>query len=139
MINGYPKYTDLILNNPDMGVDVALGQYTRAVYNGAMLVDLRYLEQYYKLPQQQDAWKKWGKTKALEHALPSVTPTQQESEQLASIISEINTYIDEMFVKFATGQEPLSNFEQYLAQLKTMGAEKAIAIQQAAYSRYLAR
>jgi len=48
-------------------------------------VDLRYLEQYYKLPQQQDAWKKWGKTQALQHALPSVTPTQKESEDLATI------------------------------------------------------
>lgn len=139
MVNGYPRYTDLILNNPTMGVDVALSQYTRAVYNGSMLVDLRYLEQYYKLPQQQQAWKLWGKTQALEHAFPAVTPTQKESEEMATITSDINTYVNEMYVKFVTGQEPLENFEKYRAQLKALGIERALAIQQAAYSRYLAR
>ena len=109
------------------------------MHSGPILVDYRYLDQYYRRDQQRDAWKKWQQTQALEHKLPVVTPTPDESEDLAAIMSEIDTYADEMFVKFVTGKESLANFEQYRAQLKKMGIEKAIATQQAALNRYLAR
>jgi putative aldouronate transport system substrate-binding protein len=139
-VDGYPKYSDLIHNHPDgLGMSAALSQYIYAVNSGPILVDYRYLDQYYRRDQQRDAWKKWQQTQALEHKLPMVTPTPEESEDLAAIMSEIDTYADEMFVRFATGKESLDNFDKYLAQLKKMGIEKAIAIQQAALDRYLAR
>jgi putative aldouronate transport system substrate-binding protein len=139
-VEGYPKYSDLIHNHPDgLGMAQALGQYIYAVNSGPILVDYRYLDQYYRRPQQRDAWKKWQQTQALDHKIPMITPTPEESESLAAIMTEINTYVDEMFVRFVTGKEPLANFDQFRAQLKKMGLEKAIAIQQGALDRYFAR
>ena len=66
-------------------------------------------------------------------------PLFAASAKTASIMSEVNTYRDEMVVRFITGQEPLSNFGDFQARLKQMGIERAIEIQQAALARYNAR
>ena len=54
-------------------------------------------------------------------------------------MSEVNTYREEMVVKFITGQEPIANFSQFQARLKQMGIERAIAIKQAGLERFNAR
>ena len=55
------------------------------------------------------------------------------------MMSDINTYVDEMVVKFITGQEPLSNFGAYQNRLQQMGIERAAEIKQAGLDRYNAR
>ena len=37
---------------------------------------------------------------------------------------EIDTYVEEMLSKFLLGQEPLSNWDDFQADLKEMGVEK---------------
>ena len=44
-----------------------------------------------------------------------------------------------MMLKFITGVEPLSNFDQYIAQVKAMHSDELVAVRQAAYDRYLSR
>ncbi len=139
MVDGFPQYSDVIMNNPDWGVANGLGMYTRAVYSGPIVQDERYIVQYLGRDQQRDALEKWFRTDAENNIMPPVTPTPQESQRLSAIMTEVNTYADEMFVRFIVGDEPLSNFDQYRAQLRRMGVEEAIAIQQAALDRFNAR
>ena len=54
-------------------------------------------------------------------------------------MNEINTYTDQMILKFFIGDESLDAFDSYREQLQKMNIERAIEIQQAAYDRYLAR
>jgi putative aldouronate transport system substrate-binding protein len=136
MINGYPTYTDSVKKHPN-GMAVALaGIYARSSTGGAFVQDERYFQQYVARPQQQNAVNVWSKTRAVEHNLPGITPTPEESQRLAAIMNEVNTYCDEMFVKFIVGAEPIANYDQFIAQLKRMKIEDAIAIQQAALDRY---
>ena len=44
-----------------------------------------------------------------------------------------------MEAKFISGAESLDNFDAFVEQLKNLGIERAIEIQQKAYDAYLAR
>jgi len=68
--------------------------------------------------------------------MPPVTPTQEESKKFATIMNEVNTRFDEAFTKTITGAEPVENWDKVIEQLKQMGIEEAIKIQQAALERY---
>ncbi|HHV59568.1 MAG TPA: hypothetical protein GXX49_04640 [Clostridiaceae bacterium] len=52
-------------------------------------------------------------------------------------MTQVNTYSDEMVLRFIMGAEPLANFDAYVAQLKAYGIEEAIQITQNAYNRYI--
>ena len=54
-------------------------------------------------------------------------------------LDEINSYISEMTKKFIEGDEPLTNFDNYMDQLQKMGIEDLIAAYQAAYDSFMAR
>jgi len=68
---------------------------------------------------------------------PEVSMTKEESEDYKKYITEINTYYDEMRVKFISGQEPLDNFDKYVNRMKEeLGIEKIQIINQQRYDRF---
>jgi putative aldouronate transport system substrate-binding protein len=140
LVNGYPAYTDVILKNPN-GWPVAqgLGAYVRSVYNGPFVQDIRYFEQYMVLPAQKEGYKTWTVEGSLKYTLPTITPTPEESREFARIMNEINTYRDEMELKFILETENLSNWDSYVSTIRQMGLDRATAIYQAALTRYNAR
>jgi putative aldouronate transport system substrate-binding protein len=69
----------------------------------------------------------------------NITPTPDESTELASIMTDINTYRDEMTLKFIMGQEPLANFDKFVEKIKSMNIDRAIVLKQAALDRYNGR
>jgi putative aldouronate transport system substrate-binding protein len=140
MENGYPKYTDEIMKNPDgLSIMQAMSKYIRGHISGPFVQDQRELEQYYELPQLQEALQLWTKTNMGKHQMPPVSATSAEAEELAQIMNNVDVYRKEMESKFITGVEPLSKFDEYVAQLKAFGIERAIEITQACYDRYMAR
>jgi putative aldouronate transport system substrate-binding protein len=136
MVSGYPKYTDLILNNPEgLSVKDAMGRWFLASFSGPILQDKRYLEQALKLQTQRDAVSTiWQADNS--KLMPNVTPTKEESSKFASIMNDVNTYHDEMFNKFVMGAESLDNYDMFVQTLKSMGVEDAIKIQQGALERF---
>lgn len=65
--------------------------------------------------------------------------TAEEAELRSDISTDLSTYVNEMNLKFITGQTSLDEFDAYQEQLKAMGVEEMIATIQAAYDRYLTR
>ncbi|MDR2101084.1 MAG: extracellular solute-binding protein [Treponema sp.] len=140
MVNNYPTLTPLILKNPDgLTAGQALASYTRANYNGPFVQDWAYYEQYLILPEQHQAIANWQLEEPYKYKLPPIQPNASESREYASIMSEVNTYRDEMAVKFILGTENLSSWTTYVNTLKRMRIDRAIAIQEAALARYNAR
>lgn len=140
MIDGYPTYTDQIMKNPDgWPISQAMSAYIRGNYNGPFVQDLRYLEQYYTLEEQRQTPIVWGATNATKHVMPPITPTSDESKEFSTIMNEINTYRDEMTLKFMFGTESLDNFDTYVQNIKNMGLDRALEIQNAALERYKER
>ncbi|MEK8132218.1 extracellular solute-binding protein [Paenibacillus filicis] len=136
MVDGYPKYTDLILKNPDkLAPAQAIAMYSRASYFGPFVQDIRYMEQFYTLPQQKKAIKTWGETDADQNMMPQVPRTELENAELSSIMNDVTTLVDEMSLKLILGVEPESAFDTYVSQLKALRIDRAIEIQQQSLER----
>ena len=70
----------------------------------------------------------------------SLTPEQNARlQEWTGDSSQLGSYITEMKIKFITGEEPLSNFDTYLANLETMGIQNIVDIYQEAYDAYMAK
>ena len=62
-----------------------------------------------------------------------------QASAVSTAMSDINTYVSEMALKFVTGVEPLNedSYAQYVANIEGMNLQSALDAQQAAYDRYL--
>ena len=140
MVDGYPTYTDEILKNPKgLPVSQAMSAYIRGNYNGPFVQDVRYLEQYYTLDEQRQTPIVWGECNGAAHTMPPITPTSDESKEFSTIMNEINTYRDEMILKFIFGTESIDNFDTYVKNIDNMGLARALEIENAALDRYNSR
>lgn len=68
---------------------------------------------------------------------PLIQATEDEQDVLNKYSTEVDTYHAEMFSKFVTGQEPLQNFDAYVANLKKVGLDELTEVRQQQYERYL--
>ncbi|MGE5548929.1 MAG: extracellular solute-binding protein [Bacteroidota bacterium] len=135
MIKGYPTYTDLIMKNPDgLTVSKAMTKYFMSAQNWSMVQDVRYFDQY-QSPLGKEAIAIWAKGKT-DRTFPPVTFSSGESQTISSKLTEINTYVTEMYLKFIMGTVPLSDFDKYVNQVKQMGIEEVTKIHQAALDRF---
>ncbi len=142
-VDGHYVYTDEILHNPNgLSIAEAMGINFRANQPSPGFNQHEdYLKQYYELPEQLEALDVWTKytDNAKETVLPPITPTMEENEELIALKSEIDTYTQEMTLKFIKGIEPLSGYDKFIEELKRMGVERYIEIHQAALDRYYQR
>lgn len=137
MVDGYPKYTDLLMNNPEkLAPAQAISLHARGSYNGPFVQDKRYAEQFFALQTQRDAIEIWKNTDVAKYQLPPITPTPEESSEYATIMNDINTLVDEMTIKIILGEESADQFESYVEKMKSLRLDRAIEIQTAALERY---
>lgn len=143
VVDGVETYTDLIMNNPEgLAIGNALAKYTQASYPGPGLCELpNYTKQYYQLEEQRKSAEIYNRyaDNAGKHVMPPIVATPEESKEQANILTEITTYLDEKFVGFITGVEPLENFDAFVENLKGLGIERVVEIKQAGVERYNAR
>jgi putative aldouronate transport system substrate-binding protein len=135
MDGGFPRYTDLITNNPDgLSMAAAMGLYTGISAGGSAVQDGRYAVQYLlSRPQQADAVEKWKETNAVDHLLVGVNPAPGVSDDFGAIWTEVQTYAEENLLRFITGARPIGEVGDYLAELDRIGFETARGYMQAAY------
>lgn len=147
MVDGYPTYTAKIrpMNGAAETKDgltfmQGLSMYTRLYATGGYIQDPRYIEQYYDLPELNDAAKLWAQTDYGKYIYPPTTLSSSEAEEFAKIMNQVNTYVEEMETKFITGVLDIDKeWDGYIAQIKKFGIERAIELKQAAYDRYMSK
>ena len=61
---------------------------------------------------------------------------QRGNSQREDLMNQVNTYIDEMALRFITGQESFDNWDTYVETVNNMGLLEAISITQTAYNRF---
>jgi putative aldouronate transport system substrate-binding protein len=139
--NGVVNLTPAITNHPDgWPLGQAWSKYARGVYPGPYFSERRFLELYYPYPEQKAALGIFTSTNMHEHLMPPVSPTPEESSEFARIMTNIMAYEDEYTLTAIMGNVNIdSTFEGYLTQLKKLGMDQAIEIQQKALVRYNAR
>lgn len=139
MKNGKPVYTELVTKNPDkLSLVQAIAKYSLGGVSPRMVNDVNYWEQVMQFPQQKTCYTEYSKS-VKDKMYPPVSLTASEFARFSSIIGEARIYVEEMSAKFIMGEIPLSQFDSYLKTLRGMRIQDAVAVQQAAYDRYLKR
>lgn len=133
--SGKVKLTDYVLKNPEgMGTfDAlrALGSWHNLPY---IQTEEAYMALFSPFPDLLDTAAKCKPYITL--GFPAVMPTAKESEDQSKIMGDLNTYRDEMVSKFIIGQVPLSEFDNFVKQLKSLGIDQVVAIRQTQYDRF---
>lgn len=136
LVDGEPVYTEQVLKNPDgLPISQSFRKHIMGATSGPFVQDIRHSMQYTTKPEQQDAMQAWS-SPTHEKRIPPVSIAIEDSSRFASIMTDINTYKDEMILKFIMGAESLDNFDKFVETIKALGIEEAIQIQQAALERY---
>lgn len=138
-IDGYPTYTELIMNNPEgLTSSQAMAQHFRSNMGGPFVQDVRYIEQYYSTPQQKDALEAWFSSvgESSKAKLPKLFFSSSESKEYTAIINDANKFNAENIAAFISGGRSFDEFDEYIADLKKLNIERAIEIAQNALNEY---
>ena len=140
MVGGKPIYSQMVMTGgPNRWPLVqSMSAYSRGPMAGPFVQDVGYIEQYYAAPEQAQALVNYILPGAGSYILPPITPTQAESSEYATIMQDINTYIEERTTRWLIGTEQITDatWNDYLATVRRMGIDRAIEIQNGALTRY---
>ena len=68
--------------------------------------------------------------------VPPLNYTLAEAQEWAELRAQINTYVEESFARFVTGDMNIErDWDRYLAEFKSLGLDRYIEIMQTAYNR----
>lgn len=135
--DGTIKPTEKMHNDPEGRSFFHMkGVYTRSYATGPYVRHPQMTTFDLTLPKQWDAVDIWSDTHEYDHRYPSIRSDVADSEEFGAIMVEVNTYKDEMYLQFLLGEESVDKFDQFVAQLKSMGIERAIEIKQKAYDQF---
>jgi putative aldouronate transport system substrate-binding protein len=134
--NGEPQWTDLIVNNPDgKGINDAIHYY--CLHHGPMNRVWDRDAPGYSNDENACA-EIWGKADDL-WVIPPITLTASEGSERATLMADIQSYANEMTVKFIMGLADLNEYDSFVNQIKMMNIDRAIELTQNALDRYNAR
>ena len=101
-----------------------------------------YLRDSTSYENEQEVWDcidLWGTHESAWLMPDAISFTPEEARELADIMTNVESYVEEMTFRFIVGSAPLSEFDDYVSHIKGFGVDRAIEINQAALQRYLAR
>ncbi|MDF2675521.1 MAG: extracellular solute-binding protein family 1 [Clostridiales bacterium] len=140
MENGKPKYTDKILKNPKIPAPVTNYLFRMHFAPKLTFSDLECVPGVLANGQESiNNRLKWSDDKDVDntYVIPPIRLTVDESSSRARLMTEVDTYVNEMVLKFIIGAEPLSKFDEYVNNVKKLGIDEAAQITQKAYERYM--
>lgn len=130
------KFSDTIINNPNgLTYDQALASYALSIMDGPINQDSRYLDALLFDDGQRAANAEWMKASSA-LTLPPIRLSTDEVTTSTSIMSQVNTYLNETMTAIISGQKPITEFDTMAETIKSMGIDRAIEVHQAAYDRY---
>ena len=135
MIDGVATYTELVTDADGMSVRDALLVY--ASNNTVMcVIDSHALDTAYS-QEDIDAPEIWATGIDAEYTLPSdVSLNLDEQETYNAVYTDIETLCLENIAKFITGARDLSEFDDFVSDVYSMGLQDCLDVYQSAYDRY---
>ncbi|UVI27373.1 extracellular solute-binding protein [Paenibacillus spongiae] len=135
--SGEIAYTKEITENPDgLTFEQALVKYV--VWPGGgypNIVRQKFFKGAESQPEAVEAAKRFA-NQFPEEIWPAFNLTVEESDQMATLGADINSYVAEMQAKFVSGKESFEEWDRYVDTLKKMGLDQYMKIYQSAYERY---
>ena len=139
-VDGKPVYTDAVRKLTEEH-DSSYMQGMLFVFQGPglKLVDREYMEMSPEAYSFLSVWDSYDFCDSTCAYPPNTTMTAEESNNLNTIMGDINTLIAERLIQFIVGDRDMSEWDAFIQQLKDMNLDETIKIKQDAYDRYLAR
>lgn len=138
--DGKPYYTEAVTKN-EWGIDAASAIEAYVSTNpiiGIVQMDRSvYLVGEQWVTDMLDIWVDQANDSC---SLPTgLSLSSEESEAVSSKLGDIATYATENVTKFVTGEKDFSEWDSYIADMKSMGLQDVIDTYQTAYDRYKSR
>lgn len=139
--DGSKAFTDEILNNPNMPLgDVQMNykiHLTAKLSEPDVVCNPNVIANEVALAKRME----YAYDDTIDNAqvLPKFPLAAEVSEERSRIMVDIDTYIDEMTLKFITGVTPLTEFDAFLEQVNKMGLQDAIDMTQTAYEAFMSK
>ena len=138
---GNPALLPLVADDPN-GVSAVMDKYAGSVWSGntVQATAMIHMKNTPEAVAANDLWF-WPNEAITAHdKIPSgLTFTSEEAIRSAELATTISTFVGESTSLFITGSSSLDTWDDYVARVKSLGAEELLSIYQAAYDRYLAR
>ena len=133
---GIPTFTEYMTNNEN-GLSLDNMLRVQSMEDLSCSANDRALQRF-AMPEQRQAMENWDKSDARTYLLPTYSISDADlSTEATNLWTDIDTYISESTVKFINGSLNLEDdFDAYLEQLKAMGMDRYIEIQQMALDEY---
>lgn len=137
VVNGEKRLLPFALQTADDGYlnlyHYAIGHTPFPKYDGELVVLRTYPD------EQLAAEMVWADASPALIYPPAIRLSTSDTARCTDIMNSINNYLTEMEVKFITGEEPLSNFDQFVGNLKRMGIDDALALYRRQYELYISK
>lgn len=140
-VDGEPVFGDYIFNNPNGKTSAQMFGLTCGVQssNFPMIQTWDFYKQTLQ-PWGVAAVETWLADDAdTSRILPTLSLTVEESEVYTRVMSNVETYMLEEVNKVITGRAGIEEWDAAVEQMKTLGIEEVLSVQNAAYQRYLER
>lgn len=137
-----PEYTDYALNCPDYPMSDI--EYTVRLHTA--WTKYRYGDDVMMIRNvaDPDCWAyraQWGDdpTADTNYVLPSLNFSTEAASEISTLVTNINTYGEEMILKFITGATPLSEYDNFVAEINNLGMPRLLELYQEAYEALLSK
>ena len=135
-------YTDKITKHEGLNsVTEALYKYMLPCNHPGYNQHEDYLNGYYQYDEQKDAIKVWNisSDKAVEHALPTLSYTEDELEIKTDITEVAQPELDVAICDIILGKKSIDTYDAAIEAAKANGYEDYIKITQDAYDRFMSK
>lgn len=140
--DGIPVFTDYALSGKDYSL--ADSEYTLRLHT--CWAKYRYGDDISMIRNvaEPDTWKyraRWINDKTVDaaYAMPTLSFSTEASAEIGKLVTDINTYAEEMILKFITGAADLGKFDEFQSNIKALGMERVLELYQEAYEQFLAK
>lgn len=132
------KYLPEITDNPNgLNMDQAISEYLTwpgGYYPGIVR------QQYFQGAEGKEASaENAAQTKPYrikdEDIIPGLNYTLEENDKVSAVMTDVQTYVDEMTAGFITGKQDFSKWDEYKKSLDKMGLQSYLEVAQGAYER----
>ena len=131
--NGKPRLSEFARKHPEMNLNQVENYYT--LLDGPFY---RYMMREFEAidPVDLACGDEWMKGDGLYNLPTALTFTAEEGTRKANLMSDITSFVAENQIKFVTGIKPMSEFDAYVEQIRTMGMGEIVEMYEAALQRY---
>ena len=136
MVDGEPVFTDLVMNNKDgLSPKNAVGTYSFAQSTGPFILRTcltGQLDDEAVVKAKNECIIPYLENSKKYVISGSLSFNSEDDAIRREAMTDIETYVDEMVMKFITGRESLDNWDTYVAKVEQMGIGKVLDIYQTA-------